>query len=40
MDILTDYCSYRISEESQKTLMTAEAETMIYIDGASEMVGT
>ena len=40
MAILRDYCSYRISEESQTSLMTADAEMIIYTDGASEMVCT
>ena len=40
MDILTDYCSYRLSKESQISLTTANAETIIYTDGASEMVCT
>ena len=38
MDILTDYYSYRLSKESQTSLMTAGAEMIIDADGASEMV--
>ena len=46
MDILTDYCSYHISEDesqtnlmitdAQSSLMIADAEMIIYTDGASE----
>ena len=41
MDILTDYCRYVaatcVSEESQTSLSTADAEIIIYTDGTSEM---